>query len=269
MLTTEQRSEDSAMKTPSYQINTRRGAIAASRRRALSTAARIIARAHSQASGIKDAERTIFCPKGQKTRFFADAKRAAKARARVNVLALSQRLDTYLLAIGADEIDVRQLTRPAGWDDFRKTVVRDQAHPGLWVIAGGGWYEYSRSFGRRYRQAAYLCGRDDGQLFAVRVPGATASVADALDWLKPAAIREAEAKGLPVKRQGDIFFRPIRISAHDMAALSGTRHEARPRADGGLTIVHPQHRPIVLGSKHAWRAYASTQIHSNGRTSAD
>lgn len=181
---------------------------------------------------------------------------------------IQDRLRRRLVAIAAEQIRQRHLDTPAGWPDFGKTLVDRKGS--LWLISGAGWYEYSKRFGSRYQEAAYLCGRDDGQLFAVRVPAPMRNVWEALEWLKPAAIRDAEARGLPVKRQGDIFFRPVRgLSRHDLGALRSTRHAARPRKDGGLTIVHPEHHPVILAARFRWRAYASTQIASRGRTAAD
>jgi hypothetical protein len=180
---------------------------------------------------------------------------------------LAERLQHRLVALCEEQILERNLSTPAGWDEFAH-VITDRA-AGLWVVTGSGYYKYSARAGSWHQSASYLCGREDGQYWTVRLPGTITAVDEALQWLKPAAIRQAEAKGLPVKRQGDIYFRPMRIKEHDMRALWGTRHDARPRKGGALTIVHPEHKPIILSAKYHWRAYQQTQVDGNGRSAGD
>jgi hypothetical protein len=52
---------------------------------------------------------------------------------------------------------------------------------------------------------AYLCGTDDNGPWAVRVPGTCTSITTALEYVIPVEVRKAEAKGLRVIRQGDVF----------------------------------------------------------------
>lgn len=176
---------------------------------------------------------------------------------------LYSRLRIRLAKKATAEIERRGLSMPAilsrgeaslGVGDYRPEIR-------VWLATAEGYYKYSGSVGSYFQRAAYLVGVDEGQLWAARVPGTIGTVAGGLAWLKPAAIREAEAKGLPVIRQGDIFFRPMRLPADDLGALQGTRHDARVRKDGGYIIVHPEHKAVRLSAKYRWRAYASTQLH--------
>jgi len=162
---------------------------------------------------------------------------------------------------GIAEIKRRELSTPAGWDtmtDRELTSVTPDLR--LWIIHGEGWHKYSCRFGTWHVEASYLCGYDDGGLFATRIPASITIVSDALAWLKPAAVRKAEERGQHVRRQGDIWFVAMRIRAHDMDAIRWTRHSARPRKGGGLTIVHPQHKPLILSGKHHWRALRAKRL---------
>ena len=218
------------------------------------------ARSASTKSGIA---KQFDAPRGTKGAIRQMAERIYDLRAGATTDPLTvpvrRRLEWHLIAVCEQQIDDRRLSTPAGWDEFGRAVV-DRDH-GLWLISGAGWYEYSRRAGSRFQSAAYLCGRDEGQLFAVRVPSTCETVEQAIHFLTPAAIREAQDKDIPVVRQGDIFFRPMRIREDDFDAIEGTRHEARARKGGGWTIVHPEHKPVRLSGKYTWRAYASTQVH--------
>ena len=192
-----------------------------------------------------------------------DARHGFRSYADWETVSLETRLRDRLLDIALDEIWRRGLSTPAGWPDSVGPKVVDREN-GSWLIQGKGYHEYSKRFGTWKVAAAYLCGKDDGHRFAVRVPSTCLSVATAIDWLMPAAVKKAEQLGLPVKRQGDIFFRPIRwLDDHDMDALAGTGHEPRDRKDGGLTIVHGQHHYTVLSGKYKWRAYRANTL-ANG-----
>lgn len=208
-------------------------------------------------------------PRGLKTEITDLAKQVWELRnqrvywADWEAFSLNTRLKEHLLNIALKEIRRRGLSRPAGWPDSVGPTVVDRAD-GQWLIQGQGYHEYSRRFGTWKVGAAYLCGKDDGHRFAVRVPSTCLSVASAMDWLMPAAIKKALEQGLPVKRQGDIFFRPVKgLEEHDMSAIRYTEHEPRPRKDGGLNICHGQHHYLVLSGKYKWRAYRANTL-SNG-----
>lgn len=52
---------------------------------------------------------------------------------------------------------------------------------------------------------AYLCGRDDNGPWAVRVESNIATVAAAIEFITPPAVRVAQEKGAQVLRQGDVY----------------------------------------------------------------
>jgi hypothetical protein len=212
-------------------------------------------------------EAIVQAPRGYKGKLVETIAAVCHARNAHAPLALDQRLTARLIEKCEGEIHRRRLSTPAGWNGFGRSLAHREGR--MWLVSGEGWYEYSKRHGNRYQKATYLCGYDDGQLFAVRVPSTMTKVAQAVEWLTPRDVRIARDKGLPIKRQGDIFFAPKRIADHDMSALVHTRHTAKPRADGGLTIVHPEHTPVRLSSKYTWRAYQSTQIDGNGRSCGD
>ena len=247
-----------------YTIKTHRGAKKCSRQKAILHA--------SKAHRKEDCGKGVIAPRGQKTSLIAAARQVYDLRESPgpDTSSVHARLRRKLVSICADQIDERHLTTPAGWYTFPQRVLDRDINARLWLIGGSGWYEYSKRAGSHHQAAAYLCGIDAGQHFAVRVPSTVNSVFAALRFLEPADIRKARESGIQTKRQGDIYFRPVRgLLDHDTADLSGSSHTPRPRKDGGLTIVHPQHKPVILSGKYKWRAYRSTQIHSAGRAYAD
>jgi hypothetical protein len=260
------------MTTTEITITTRRGTQTVDFAAAVLSASRA-RRPHTRGGAEAAARWMVEAPHGVKGRIVAAAMlvhRARQADRDQLTVPIRQRLAARLLQLGLAEIDRRRLSIPAGWDDFPRRIIGYLPSARIWLIHGEGWYEYSRRHGRRHQAAAYLIGRDEGQIWAVRVPSTVRTVGEATEWLRPRAIREALQARLPVKRQGDIYFRPVRsLSGHDLEDLSGTRHEARPRTDGGLTIVHPEHRPIVLSGRYTWRACRQMQIDGNRRRGGD
>ena len=79
------------------------------------------------------------------------------------------------------------------------------ADQSLCLLHCEGWRYYSRRFGARPAALAYLAGRDDNGLFAVRVTGTCESVTAALTWLTPAPARKPGAV-----RQGNVYAVPYR-----------------------------------------------------------
>ncbi len=70
------------------------------------------------------------------------------------------------------------------------------------------WYHRVGSVVLRFKDHDYLCSMDEGSYFVSRLPKKVSSVKEAFDSLKPDAVKEAEQKGLEVKRQGEWFFIP-------------------------------------------------------------
>ena len=54
----------------------------------------------------------------------------------------------------------------------------------------------------------FINGTDEGQQFLAELTGPANTVAEAFELMKPEMVREAEARGVKVLRQGDIFFVP-------------------------------------------------------------
>jgi hypothetical protein len=113
-----------------------------------------------------------------------------------------------------------------------------------------GWAQYSKSYGRRWTRLAVLVvfDQDTRTRKALRVGPTVSSVEEALDYIKPAAVRKAETAGKRVLRQGDIYFVPSRKA--NFEALIGTRHQYEPQE--GI-VIHPEHSTLKLVGPH--RAY--------------
>ncbi len=75
----------------------------------------------------------------------------------------------------------------------------------VYFFRGEGWFHYSRRFGARYRQFAYLVGGDDNGRFVRRVNASCKTIQEALNWLIPAAIQKAIKEKKKVVRQGDVY----------------------------------------------------------------
>jgi hypothetical protein len=109
------------------------------------------------------------------------------------------------------------------------------------LVTVEGWAQYSRRFGARRTRVVMLVvyDHDTRTRRALRVSPKVRTVAEALESIKPAAVRRAENLGVEVYRQGDYYFVPSRRP--DYRALEGTRHEV---VNG--VVVHPEHRPLNL-----------------------
>lgn len=120
------------------------------------------------------------------------------------------------------------------------------------ILEVEGWAQYSRSFGARYTRVVVLVvyDHDTHTRRAMRVGPQVSTVAQALDYLKPAAVKRAEQAGKKILRQGDFYFVPARRA--DFTALIGTRHEIR-----GNAVCHPEHGCLPLsGPMRAYRQMA-------------
>jgi len=165
---------------------------------------------------------------------------------------LAERLKTHLKRLGCRAIRERRLSTPAGWDALRsRDIGLDYDAPRrLWVISAEYKYHYSNRFGDWWVGASYLCGYEDGQYFAVRLPRTVTTLAEAEAWLQPRAVKLAEAAGHAVLRQGDFYLVPQRRATDDMAALDRS-HRYDPQA---RTITHDQHGTLTLPEGQRYRA---------------
>ena len=80
-----------------------------------------------------------------------------------------------------------------------------------------------------------------------RVPCSKKSVQEAVDFLTPAEVRNAEESGRLIKRQGDFFFVEMKKKSN-FSALEGTRHKITDNK-----VKHPEHKMLNLGAC-AWKA---------------
>ncbi len=112
---------------------------------------------------------------------------------------------------------------------------------GLALLRADGWRKYGRQGSRRV-SLAYLCGREDGQTWAVRVPGTVTTVREALAWLEPAAVRDARSAGRRIIRQGDVYAVET-TKAHDG---KGELPDSHIWDAGARVLIHPEHGTLSL-----------------------
>lgn len=110
---------------------------------------------------------------------------------------------------------------------------------GMLLLHCEGWRQYSRQFGARRASLSYLCGCEEGQRWAVRVPGAITTVDAALEWLTPSAVRRAMDAGRRVERQGDLYVVESRIDA--MPTKPVTYAGSHAWDPSTRTLTHDQH----------------------------
>jgi len=144
------------------------------------------------------------------------------------------------------EVALASLTRNVSGCEVHTSL--DLSRPTA-LVTVEGWAQYSRRFGARYTRVVVLVvyDHDTHTRRALRVGPSVETIDEALEYLKPAAVRRAEAAGRQVLRQGDFYFVPSKRA--DYSALAGTRHEVR---DG--VVYHPEHGTLILpGPCRAYR----------------
>jgi len=152
------------------------------------------------------------------------------------------RIKGHLLQICQDQIRSRRLSIPTGWwSEATPSVTDHDSGRRLWVVNAEYRYHYSNRFGDWWTGASYLCGRDDGQYWAVRIPRSITKVQEAVEWHTPAAVIKAQEEGRWVRRQGDVFLVGLKAGKDNFSALPD-RHIVRPTR----FLVHPEHRPVRL-----------------------
>ncbi len=85
-----------------------------------------------------------------------------------------------------------------------------------------------------------------------RIPCSKKSINEAIEYLTPAEVKNAEKSGRIVKRQGDFFFVQMKRKSN-FSALEGTRHTVSNLAKG-LKVHHPEHKILNLGKGKHWKA---------------
>ncbi len=207
---------------------------------------------------------TITAPRGELTSFrraVRDYRRGTRRLFDPLERTIEERRTIHRLQVGMHEIYRRGVSTPHTFGEGVLTPRITDSTREHWVIHASGWVDYT-SRERHFCGASYLCGWDDEQLFAVRVPLRVTTVSAAIAWLMPSAVASAVNAGKDVRRQGDFFFIQ-RARKSDLSALVGSDHEARGRKDGGWTIVHPQHRPLRLSGKCRWEAIPARSINGD------
>jgi hypothetical protein len=137
---------------------------------------------------------------------------------------------------------------------------------GLAVMRAEGWRQYGRHGTARWVALSYLCGREDGQVWAVRVPGTIETVQAALAWLTPAAVTAAQNAGRRVERQGDVYTVET-TRPHDGKGELPENHTWDAAA---RTLTHPQHGTLHLPYPVRFCAQNAYQMgRSGGRAYGD
>ncbi|MGW2219616.1 hypothetical protein ACWCSD_31910 [Nonomuraea sp. NPDC001684] len=124
-------------------------------------------------------------------------------------------------------------------DTFLRVADR---HDGLVLLHAEGWRYYSRRHGFHRASLSYVCGREDGQLWAVRVPGTITTVAEALDWITPKAVKDARAAGRQVWRQGDVYA----VQTSKQYDGRGDLPDNHVWDKDARTLTHPEHGTLLL-----------------------
>lgn len=154
---------------------------------------------------------------------------------------LARRADARVVDRYAAEIERRGGETTIDSDSRSVPLAIADRTVGLTLLTASGWRKYGRQ-GHRQATLAYLCGREDGQTWAVRVPGTVTTVSGALHWLEPAAVRDARLAGRRVVRQGDVYAVET-TRAHDGKGELPDSHiwDADARV-----LAHPQHGTLSL-----------------------
>lgn len=140
---------------------------------------------------------------------------------------------------------------------------------GLVLMHAEGWRKYG-GHSNRYVHLSYLCGMDNGHPWAVRVAGSIETVWTALAWVTPVAVKEAEAAGRRVWRQGDVYVIETTATRNQRGVTDlPASHQWNP-ATGYLTH-HPddgrRHRPVRVG-RRTYVEFVMQRVYEMGRSGA-
>ena len=173
---------------------------------------------------------------------------------------LQQRLKDHLIELGQQEIRRRRLTTPTGWGDANPIIIDRDIANRLWIIGAEYYFNYSAAVGY-WVGANYLCGRDDGGVFAMRIPKSCNTIVEALKWITPAAVIEAQRKGRWTGRQGDVWLVEL-VRGKDNLRDLPPGHEYDPES---RCLTHRSHQPLLVpAGVKAVRAFTQHQIHQVG-----
>lgn len=151
---------------------------------------------------------------------------------------LQERLNTHLVDRYSTEIWRRggETELRVGRDKHEPLTVTDRDQ-NLTLLHVEGWRHYTSSTSWR-AALSYLCGQDDAGPWSVRVPGTITTITAALRWVIPADVRDAQARGARVDRQGDIY------------AIATTKNHDAPTGWVGDTRSHHWDQDTRVLSHH-------------------
>ncbi len=136
-----------------------------------------------------------------------------------------------------------------------------------------------------YKDNHFICGMDEGSYFVSQLPAQVDSVDAAFEALKPETVRDAEAKGATIKRQGEWYcvrhcngtqakktyktMAPKFILPRDSEG-SNPHTATRGLSEGGKLFIsgqlrHPEHAMLRLSTSKApviWEVFKNTAIDS-------
>jgi hypothetical protein len=110
-----------------------------------------------------------------------------------------------------------------------------------------GWHGYSKKYFRKINRSALIVSDETGN-HAVRVPPQL-DIFQAIKYLKPAAVKKAEAEGREVVRQGDVYF--VESQKNNFKEISNSFHRVTETAE----VRHPQHNTLQLNFFKKYTAY--------------
>jgi hypothetical protein len=116
------------------------------------------------------------------------------------------------------------------------------------LVRVNGWGNYSSRYGAFLRKAGLVLYDSDSSAYRfLRVGPDIETIDEALEYIKPAAVKRAESSGKRVLRQGDIYFIPQKT--WNLRALDGTNHQPVEENEQ-IIIRHPTHSDLILESPH-------------------
>lgn len=114
------------------------------------------------------------------------------------------------------------------------------------LIRVDSWINYSSRYGT-YRKMAglVLFDRDSQEYRFLRVSPQINTIKEAIEYIKPAAVKKAEDQGKSVIRQGDVYFIPSK-----KWDVEGLDNHVPLYENNKVIIKHPTHTPVILETPH-------------------
>jgi hypothetical protein len=173
---------------------------------------------------------------------------------------INNRLYKHLKRILNNQIRERNLDVPTGWNTFRARVVEYDKINRIWLITDNYKYHYSNRFGDWWVSGAFICGKDDNQYWACRVPSTCNTIDDAIQWLIPEKVKKCINSNKYYYRQGDIYLVQTRNKSDNVSNILYTRHVFTRFEDGHAELTHPQHKTVIIPKGIYVTAYRQKQL---------